>query len=329
MVGLHDAFTTIKHLPVMKDVDPYQMLLNPSQKIQHCLSQELAEMDHKSILGTLQGEDKLHFMSGSTPQAGAWLTASPMLKCNQLVQGNFTLAVKLRLGLPIITNYQGPCKLCSNGFVDAQGTHAFRCNRIQGFRTARHTHVNDTIFSIVNSMADNRLVVRKEASLEAHVARQNTETGANSAERFADILITNANGSVRSVLDTTISHPTLETAGALSKIGAQAELKQKIKIKKYTETYQLEDSQIIPFAMETYGAWNPMSIDYLRNLAKEAAAVSQKPYSVLYRQATERISVALQRMNAYVLRRLEASCPSKTRRRRRTPGETDEPVPIA
>ena len=105
----------------------------------------------------------------------------------------FRVACLYRLGMPVYPS-DGPCVACGQ-HSDRQGNHAISCGN-QGERIARHNHLRDAIYA---TAAASHLAPTKEDNAILP----------NSANRPADVMVTNFMGGLHAAVDVTCRLPLL------------------------------------------------------------------------------------------------------------------------
>ena len=90
--------------------------------------------------------------------------------------------------------------------------------------------------------------------------------------------------------------------------GGRAHATQEEKQSSYNQRYVCHEGTTIPFAVETGGLLGGDAERWLRYIARAAAGPAKEHLSAKVRQYYERIAVAVQTGNAYVLRRWMSEC---------------------
>jgi len=190
-------------------------------------------------------------VSSRAKYAGSWLTAPLGNPHFRLPNKLFSLAVRLRLGLPPQDNL--PLKCTCGAFLARDPHHFLSCNqRLKTTMTLRH----DKLLYLLAKLARmGNITTQVEVPLEEM--------------KRPDInfyLLTRTLAT-----DVTVIHPSAKTyqSAAARPLGA-AEVRERKKNNDYEEKSRKEGLAFQPFVMETYGAFGKEASDILSELATEA-----------------------------------------------------------
>ena len=195
-------------------------------------------------------------------------------------------AIRVAAGLRLGSNLCAPHTCSCGQAVDARGSHGLSCMRSAG-RSLRHSLVNDIIY---------RELIR------ADVAAVKEPTGLISGSGLRPdgaTLIPWARGKCM-VWDATIADTVAPShlSSTSSQAGAAASHAAEQKLQKYASLAATH--LVIPVSLETFGAWNIESLDFIRELGRRASQATGDQRETAF--LLQRISVAVQRGNAAAVR---------------------------
>jgi hypothetical protein len=275
----------------------------PYAKLQHCLLENLHNKESTDIKSSLVGEERANFVSASTREAGAWITASPYHAGCQMSNIDFSTALKLRLHLPVLAE-QRRCTYCKQ-HASTDGYHAFHCTKnpaLNGSRSIRHTAVKDAIVNITQNLRSLEFRARAEQSMaNAGFVRKDGKSDDN---RMDVALIDNREGPAAIyIIDVNVAtvHAGGTTPYATAKKGEQE------KISHYTKHWVIPsaDRFLVPWVIEVPGAWGPKARTFAKWLSEQVhdrgGGLSAPAF---YRLLVERVAVALQSSVASSVRAL-------------------------
>ena len=288
--------------PLRETLVAAAFLETPRTGVQHAISAALAESRRAKLLTTALADVPANyrirsaFLSCSMPYAGAWLSILPTHPGKAMTDEQFRIAARLRLQVPLTSGIPSgaKCSLC-NKDVDSLGVHALQCNKNAAGLTHRHEAVNDSLLQIIRSTG---LRTAKDLNVTTHFQRRAGQ--ANTANLKADIIVQDFDGHSRIAIDTTIGTP-LPISAHAKNVAALATHAELTKRDKYQKVYSITDAQILPFSLETYGAWGEVAVVTIKKLAllqDPAKNVRSVEYSSYLRNSVVQVSLALQRANA-------------------------------
>lgn len=190
------------------------------------------------------GQRAATFISGASQTAAAVFTTIPTrVPHTQMSDDAYTIACKLRLGVPLLRD-SCPCAACG-GTWDVWGSHAQECRVIRG-RTAAHNHTRDELATIIRMVGGWGVVIEPKVELPRNLTTAAGTADATKAFR-ADIRIDMPNRSM--YVDVVGHHP---SARGATKQGVAAAEAHRDKLKKYSDRFIIA-GKLIPFAFETMG----------------------------------------------------------------------------
>ena len=267
--------------------------------------------DSKALLDSLDGVDKAAFTSYCTPESSAWLDAGPGENGGAMSNQDFDPSYILRLGAPLFKPTD-KCRDC-NQLIGIHGEHAFSCRQLQPARTNRHTTVQDAFTVVARVLGNHQIRLYKNKSMNEWYTHTQTglTAGGTHKDRPADFRMdigvedANEGPAARYIIDFTITH-VKETH--LTTRAAAVE-KEKMKDDKYLTNYNIPqaDKYLVPWAMETTGAWGPRAHKFAHQMAvwhQQYGGGSTVEIMAFTRRLRERIAVAVQSANAAAIRLL-------------------------
>ena len=152
-----DRLNTSLHLLPETHVT-FQTLKDSARKSQDIISGiNMWKVKVASVLVASTPLQKASIAACQLPGSGAWLTRFPGFGfC--LTNDTWRAAVRFRLTLPVYSNKEVQCPLCSTELLDVYGIHSVYCSGADG-AIFRHNLVRDTIFAIARKA---HVSVRKE-----------------------------------------------------------------------------------------------------------------------------------------------------------------------
>ena len=212
--------------------------------------------------------------------------------------GEFTVAVKYRLGCPVYQS-AGPCPACLRP-SDRFGDHALSCG-YWGERITRHNILRDTIFSTAASAALSP--VKEGRFLLPGVDR-----------RPADVLLPNWAGGRDAALDVTVINPLqqLTLRGAATTPGHALTVAYDRKMSGAAEACASQGISFIPIVFESLGGIHERAIVEGKKLAAALARHSGQEEGEACRHLFSRLSILLQKGNAAILLNRIPQYPSGT-----------------
>ena len=218
-------------------------------------------------------------LAASTPHSGDWLHALPLSTCGlRLDNEAVRVAVGLSLGTSICELHQCPC----GKQVDARGTHGLSCKRGTG-RSIRHHELNDIIY---------RALTRASTP---SVLEPSGLSGTDGKRPNGLILIPWQRGKIVT-WDVTVTDTVADSYLHLTsaKAGGAAENADTRKDDKYVDLQQTYT--FVTLAFETLGPINVKGVEFLKELGRRLAAISDDNRQTFF--LFQRISITLQRFNA-------------------------------
>ena len=311
------------HVPV----DVKDAIDSNASRLQASLCAAIAKKKRLAILQDVEDRPavKARLLSATGDSSWAWLTAAPGFVGKRMQDGDFRIALQLRLHLPItldgVSTIPTRCTdpKCQRQ-QDAYGDHAFRCKASGAARTRRHTDVLRQLHHVLfsDTKVKGAYEVRPDFSMTDAGWQRKQASGPH---LFADLAIRKRDGSDSTyrAIDLVITHPAPDVAGQHDEgqqLGAAAARAEKAKHTKYGQQYHFNKEHLIPVAIETLGTLGTQA----RQLIKEVADVARpcdwvvdesgklRPVdwdamrSLFIRDLRERVAVALQIGNARVVR---------------------------
>jgi hypothetical protein len=223
------------------------------------------------------------YLAAGAPHTGSWLQAMPVSNCGlKLDDEAVRVAVGLRLGLNLCLPHSCPC----GTLVDADGLHAFVCKRASN-RTTRHWALNDIVWRAFTS-----------AGIPA--IKEPPGLARTDGKRPDGLSLIPWHGGKSVTWDVTVvcalANSYVELAAR--EAGAVAEHAAANKIDKYSSLpacYIFE-----PVAVDNLGTLNSSAIVFLSDLGRRISSITGNNNETTF--LFQRISVAIQRFNATLLR---------------------------
>ena len=200
----------------------------------------------------------------------------------------------------VVVAPQRGCAVCGR-VTDGGQLHAQTCNTGRHQQTARHNALRNAIAALAKEMAD--MLVLLEPHMNTYFHRKAGAPGA--ADARADIMLTStSDGSFRRVIDVTVGAPrTTLSAAQRAKEGATAAFLERGKASQYNANHHIHDmKQIVPFGIEVSGAMGPSAEEFVKCLAQRSEGAGRGTHAQRVQYIRERVSVALQRGNAWMVR---------------------------
>ena len=223
--------------------------------------------------------NRARLLAASAPHSGKWLHALPLSTCRlRLDNKAVRVAVDLRLSTSLCEPHQCPC----GKQVDARGTHGLSCKRGSG-RSIRHDQLNDIIHRALTRASTPSVL---EPPVLSHTDGKRPDgltliPWQRGKSLTLDVTVTDT------VVDSYLHLTSVKASGAAENAATRKE-------DKYVDLQQTYT--FIPLAFETLGPINVKGVEFLQELGRRLAAISDdnRPTSFLF----QRISITLQRFNA-------------------------------
>lgn len=254
--------------------------------------------------------------AAAVPHTTAFLTALPTQPAYTLDDESMRLAVRHRLGLPASDALQGQSCVCGVAFAsDPDHFHSCMQTRSNAL-TKRHDAMVHTLSSLareadwlVTIEPNHHLRPADHSAATAATAQPLSPTAATAGEhddlpahynRHGDLLLLRHSSKLyidfsltRPTNSSTLTHqPRVRTVPLHSTLTRAATKKRK-----YAAIAAVNQYEMLPFVMETYGGFGSDAKRVLRYLAASSTAMSAKEFMD---HAQKSLSVALQRGNAHV-----------------------------
>ena len=190
---------------------------------------------------------KARLLSMSVPGASYWLSSLDTPGAPSLSNTEFRLALRMRLGLPLLRDGIQPYCKCKKSVDD--GYHFFTCTGVE--KTTRHNLVAAEIQSLCRTAG---LHYEREESFILKAS--------DHALRLGGVVHIPDAKNNHACIDVSIVHPTSKSylQGAQKTLGAAKEAYKK-KLKHYQEWIEIQEEDLsrhvlVPFIMESYGAFH-------------------------------------------------------------------------
>ena len=275
--------------------------------LQHTVSQALADQRHEQLLAKYRdmqecpetreiAEQHLaRLLSVQHAVATAWLNILPTKDQWEIDNDTVKSALRFLLGVspgpPDQSHYRCVCgeKVCDSH-------HAMSCDKMSGFRTQRHNHVQNTVRYGCTAAGFDSCMEPKEKHLKG------LRMGDKGYGMRGDILLSTLDDLIN--VDTTITHPANKTtrAAASKTAGAAAAAREKTKLRDHARD-GTPGYSFVPFVIESYGRLGKEAEQLLGKLADGAASTGLFERQVYLQWIKKEISLTLIRGNARVFRR--------------------------
>jgi hypothetical protein len=235
----------------------------------------------------------------SLQQSGAsqWLTAIPTRAALKMGDSDFRYAVRHRLGMAPLDQLPLACPC---GTLVVTTDHAHVCSHNKRAWTVRHNGILRTLERLASAAG---YVVQHEPGFAAPVAVGGRQAAAIAGADIVaaglrpDCLLIGAHKTV--AIDVSVACPTAASyvkAAARTAL-ATASVREATKLAKYDALCAEHGWRMVPFVMESYGAFGRRALDFLGTMLAYATEQYQ-PFEL--KRARQELAVALQRGNAMV-----------------------------
>jgi hypothetical protein len=257
-----------------------------------------------------------HILSCATPEASGWLAAMPGsgrgLAVLNMTDDQFGLALRARLGLPILP--EGCRCICSveGPLLSTSGDHTFSCtsSNLKGGRSTTHAGVLCALEGVLRShrtLSNGMRRIIHEPSLRDHgfVPKVAGNVGADgkSINSRGDVLVIDDTHPLQPlVIDLVISAVSCHCPAASVTAGAAAAAARERKISEYDALWTIPAGSFLPFSMEDDGRIEPKALAWLKSYVRASCSGGNFSRSLSF--GLQRISVALQRAVANRRRKL-------------------------
>lgn len=257
---LQEAQNTLEHRIGLPEAD-YGAFWSKT-KLQKALAQMLHKAAVKLLHPTLDITLKGLLTASSAKGAAAWLYAAPW-KGHTLDDRDYTLALRLRLGLPLTSYFEGPAGVCCNdGPIDERLHHGLGCGQ-PGAGVLRVRRHNDLAAELEKFMRIAEMPVEREVSVDPKNVGQERP--------IMDLIAKSPTATI--YLDVSIPNPL--TATRMQRTAAKplstAVLTEDAKRRKYHHLRK-PDTEVIPFVIETTGGFGDDAYNFLKRIARKIPA---------------------------------------------------------
>jgi hypothetical protein len=303
-----------------EEADAFFGELLPTDALRSCLNCSVAEFEsespkfnrqrnvagrlfqnlHSELLGRLSEVQRARFLSVSTSAAAGFVEAVPIAAFGlRLESREFTIALCLRLGLPVIPNV-APGPLCQlrkcKAPLDTLGHHCISC-KSGGHVVRRHNSLVRTIERFVSALPGSSTKFEKSLS-ESLSSRPGDLWCKGVALRCHEYY-----------LDVTVVNPSCQSMCARSsKVPLAAALSaEETKSRKYEEEFELLEPLMelkpvfIPIAIECFGSFGPSARKFFQTLSNATSTFNSSPFQGRLQSLLQAVSVTLQRCNGSMI----------------------------
>jgi hypothetical protein len=280
----------------------------PMSGVQKSISQHVAEHRRKSIMASLSNRydtvDRAVFLGAGAQEAGAWIFASTGRRGERMRNDVFRCAVRTRLGAHRLRAEGVDCDCNNKQLTTASQPHILTCKRSAGMWTRRHNMIRDELHVMLPKLVPNVTTYREPNGADIW----DRQPGVREQNNRADVRVEaygGTDGDATYMVDVTVVNPQADVRYVNERPRVTAMEAEKRKISKYEKRFDIREQELVPLAFEPVGAMGPAAIVFLKAMARRVA-VDPKSYSyqLALRELYTRLSVALQRGNALVLRPL-------------------------
>jgi hypothetical protein len=270
-------------------LNPDAWLVDAGRRIQPTLRRILAARSASDIARRLTSPmEKTFFANLRTPEAAAWLTASPALPFARLPNAVFRHAASVRVGADAM-DVRGACPAC----LKPQDTfHKYVCERRSGGTVGRHHRIRNALRNIAARATGNP--ARLEPTLTHPPTNWRAAPGLAVDDCRGDILVDFGDAPNRYIMvDTTVRHPNSGHPPEMPRATATAA--EIVKVRQYLTRFpHVNKDLIVPFALETTGAFGLVAKNFIRKLATCKDRPNTCAYRTFLRETYVRLSVQLQ-----------------------------------
>ena len=308
----------------------------PLRQRQKAYSRALDAKERGALLGRLPRADRARLRSCGGPGAGAWLLATPTNQTQSFEDGDFSAAVRLRLGqalcLPGVRCYNLYSSRGRRGercadFQDAQGLHGLLC-KVGGLVGRRHDQLRELLAYFLAAAGYHVLQEQWEPRWD-RVVRDRNGNPVPQRDEDGNVVLDAAGNPVpkveharldhrweappeepRGYGDVVVSHPGAASweARAADEDGATAEAAARAKHDRYPED-AVRPGRLTAFSVESWGRWSKEAYRFLKRAAARSAVRSPgvqelgaRGSSAVLGSWLTQLSCALQKANVAMLR---------------------------
>jgi hypothetical protein len=234
----------------------------------------------KTLQDTFKSPDIQRLVSCQQKHAGAWLLVHPSSPDLVLSDGDFSSAVRHRLGLPPADDLP---KACICGTVLSDPGHFHSCPRLMPRAiTTRHDHIVNLLARFFKRAG---ALVRVEAKV----------MGQSRIRPDLEIILPDQT----LLVDIAVAHPAAPSRKSTRPL-ATARIIENAKSTKYAGVASARGGKFLAFIFETYGAYGRQALDILKSLQSLMSRLSLASPPMARSSIIETLSIALQRGNALV-----------------------------
>ena len=234
--------------------------------------------------------EKANFLSNDGSFAGAWLFSIPKHPQSTMSNSEFSVAMKLRLGISFNT-LQPRCCCSDRTKICSSGTHLFSCNEFKFLTTLRH----DAIQQDLKQLGAYGGISVIDSGLGQMIERDG---------RKGDLLFKGLGTNGRDlVVDISIG-----TAASQSYLHNSAHIAKYVlnklednKFTKYRDDYKKIGVDFLPLTFEMLGQTSDLFAKFFKKLIAIAADVNNADYATQYSYWQKRLSTTMQKYNAKIL----------------------------
>jgi hypothetical protein len=278
---------------------PLNVLESAPLKAQRAFS-KIIHGSHERLLFDLSApsvRDMARIRSTSGFMASAWMHALPSIALFRIENEEMTVALRLRLGLPI-PRLAGSYLCQCQAPLDPFGHHSLTCRN--GYhRSLRHDRIASTIRDMLRALSH----VARDTGLDGYLP-----LSASGAKLVLDVYGSGGGPHAASVgIDVAVTHPCAASyvaAAAREALGCAA-LREGFKVGKYRPACSTVGIQFVPAVFETFGscgaqfeAWFSSQVDWMSERVGDRDALGGFTAATFSSWWQQRISVALQLGNA-------------------------------
>ncbi len=258
---------------------------SPPPRLQHALTTELDTVLLSAHTESLSSSPAAHraFISASHDTSRYWLSSLPTGPTLTLSDKEFIYASRLRLFLPPSDSLPSTCCCPSAPLLASDPAHFLSCSLLKDLRRVRHDRLCRLLASLIQRCGG-----------VAQVEPSHFPAGR------PDILAYLPAASY--IIDGVFVHPSSPSYLSLPAVPLHcAHAAERRKASHYSSTHTSDECKLVPFAMETYGAFGDVAHSFVAMLAalsRESVSPSLDPPPLF-----SSLAILLQKCNAFILSR--------------------------
>lgn len=290
----NDIFPILKPHLARKGIQKKLSKIRKRQRTKHIHATLL--QDAKTTK-TVQSRGRLqNYVSARNYNSGQWMEASTKLECNtiddQLVKDDLLKRIGLSPDVP------KTCKQCNTAVNNSSEFHGVSCCHVQGGNRKAGNILEKVIFEGVNKLEPGATRIPKLSDMPFFTIKDTSKT----SKKYGDIR--SFHKGIDTIIDVTMTSKLLKPIVACSRLAEVPARAERRKLLEYTENLSFPKQQVIPFAVDSMGAWGPQMETYLHEANESYKQQMNLKYNREWRFIKEQISIAVVKANGVYMKRL-------------------------